>query len=267
MADKLGRPAGSGQLPRRTILGGLCGLRRLFTHGVPRPSHFRTPRFRRQTISLRAPRPMKSKCPLTARANPVMRYLIFFLVLLAGPAALAEPRGCCEGCGQPCCLQPVCRLVCEQKTVREVCYDCRCEDFCVMGPSQKCGHVCETDCYGQSHQRILWKPSCGHVRQRHMLIKQEIAKEVPHYKCVVEYVCSSCCRQGGRLPCDHAGQLNAQAEALNAATKMPATAATTESTRPQANVAAPPPLRFKGPRPSQTSKTGDDADYRRGNEP
>lgn len=172
-----------------------------------------------------------------------MRYLIVGVLLIAcpdAPVALAEQHGCCDGCGQSCCLQPVCRLVCEPKTITEICYDCCCEDFCVMGPSKHCGHVCETDCNGHVHKRIQWQPSCGHVRQRHVLIKQEIVKEVPHYKCVVEYVCPSCCSQCGRQSRDHAGQLNSRAEALNAAAKKLVPAATKNATDPQAEFVARP---------------------------
>src|SRR5688572_33509465 len=85
------------------------------------------------------------------------------LTLVAAATATAEEHGCCNGCGQHCCLKPVCRLKCEPKTVVEVVYDCRCEDFCTMGPSQKCGEVCEPDCHGHVKKHTLWKPSCGHV--------------------------------------------------------------------------------------------------------
>jgi hypothetical protein len=142
--------------------------------------------------------------------------LAVLIVSLASFAA-AEEHGCCSGCGAQCCLKPVCRLVCEQKSEVEVVYDCHCEDFCTMGPSQKCGHVCEPDCHGHTKTRTLWQPSCGHVRRRHVLVRHEVAKEVPHYKCVVEYVCDRCCCQGGRVPCDEASRLEAAAQEMNAA--------------------------------------------------
>jgi hypothetical protein len=142
------------------------------------------------------------------------------LILFASSFALsaqAEEQGCCAGCGHHCCLKPVCRLVCEPKTIVEVVYDCQCEDFSTMGPSRKCGEVCEPDCCGHPKTRTLWQPSCGQVRHRHVLIKHEIAKEVHHYKCVVEHVCDRCCCQCGRVPCDEASQLGAAAEEMNAA--------------------------------------------------
>jgi hypothetical protein len=48
------------------------------------------------------------------------------------------------------------------------------------------------------------------------LIKYEVPKEVPHYECVVEYVCDHCCNQCGRVPCDQAARVGAAAEQLNA---------------------------------------------------
>lgn len=150
-----------------------------------------------------------------------MNRLTCALLLALFPLSLstrAEEIGCCHGCGNnKCHLKPVCRLVCETKKVVEVVYDCECEDFCVPGPSKKCGEVCEKDCCGHDHKRILWQPSCGKVHHRHVLVKHECEKEVPHYKCVVEYVCERCCGCAGRVPCDQAAQLAVQADKLNVA--------------------------------------------------
>jgi hypothetical protein len=151
--------------------------------------------------------------------------LLVLFVLVTGPllsSAIGEEHGCCAGCQQHCCLKPVCRLVCEPKTIVEVVYDCHCEDFCTPGPSKKCGEACEPDCCGNAKKRTLWQPSCGHVRHRHVLVKLEMEREVPHYKCVVEYVCDRCCCQEGRAPCDQASRLGAAAVAMNTAAEKPA---------------------------------------------
>jgi hypothetical protein len=162
-----------------------------------------------------------------------MRSLLAVVILSAGPlaAALAHEPGCCASCQQRCCLKPVCRLVCEPKIEVEVCYDCHCEDFCTMGPSKKCGEVCEPDACGHGHKkRTLWQPSCGHVRHRHVLVRHEIEREVPHYKCVVEYVCDRCCTCDGRVPCEQAGRLQELAAQKNAAQGQPQAAEAPAST-------------------------------------
>lgn len=102
------------------------------------------------------------------------------LLPVAGLGA-AEATGVCEGCGNRCCLKPVCRLVCETKTVTETHYDCKREDFCLPGRSQRCGCECI--------------PTCGQPRTRKLLVKYETMKEVPSYKCVVDYVCCHCCQR------------------------------------------------------------------------
>jgi hypothetical protein len=142
---------------------------------------------------------------------------VLVLLVAASLPLRGEEHGCCHGCGNHCRLKPVCRLVCEPKTIVEVVYDCRCEDFCTPGPSKKCGEVCETDCCGHQHKRIVWQPSCGKVRHRHVLLKHECEKQVPHYKCVVEYVCDRCSCCDGRVPCDQASHLSMQAGQMNAA--------------------------------------------------
>jgi hypothetical protein len=149
-----------------------------------------------------------------------MRLLVLFLALIASlfcSQALAEQSGCCAGCGQQCCLKPMCRLVCEKKIEVQVVYDCLCEDFCTLGPSKKCGEVCEPDCCGHTKKRTVWQPTCGHVRHRHVLLKHEVETQVPHYKCVVEYVCDRCCCCEGRLPASEAARLESVAVEQNVA--------------------------------------------------
>jgi hypothetical protein len=76
-------------------------------------------------------------------------------------------------------LQKVCRVVCEWEEVKKVTYCCEAEDFCVPGPSHKCG------CHDI--------PTCGKVRTRNTLVKKEEVHRTPKYRCVVEYLCPGCC--------------------------------------------------------------------------
>jgi len=103
----------------------------------------------------------------------------------------AEHRHCDHcGCHQNC--KKYCRLVCGTKTETKTVYSCESEDYCVPGPSKKCGVKCECDCEGHKHRTTIWKPTCAKVRTRTNLVKKEIKKEVPDYKWVVEEICRGC---------------------------------------------------------------------------
>ena len=134
-----------------------------------------------------------------------MRSLLLCSLLTAAwlvtPNVASEPD-CCARCGCHCRVKKVCRLVPDKKKVTEVEFDCKCEDFCTPGPSKLCGEKCHCDCKsprGHTCEKI-WQPSCGCVRTRHVLMKREVTKEVPSYKCVVEYVCERCCDDGDCAP-------------------------------------------------------------------
>lgn len=93
--------------------------------------------------------------------------------------------GCCRNC------KKICRLKCEKKEESKIEYVCECEDFCIPGPSKKCGVKTECDCDGH-HRKILWQPTCARVHTRKKLVKKEVTKEVPDYKWVVEEYCCVC---------------------------------------------------------------------------
>jgi hypothetical protein len=139
------------------------------------------------------------------------RSILLIAALAIGANSLADDdyQNCpCQRCGCQSQCQKVCRVVCEMKEVKEVCYSCKCEDFCVPGPSCKCGEVCECDpchasgckCFdcllGRHHGkscRTVWQPSCeATLHTRNKLYKREIKKQVPTYKWVVEYCCDQC---------------------------------------------------------------------------
>jgi hypothetical protein len=122
----------------------------------------------------------------------VVRVLSLALLLsIAALANHAQAGICCSRCGCPdnCCK--VCRPVPDVKEVKEVCWDVKCEDFCVPGPSCCCGKVEKHDDCGCWSYKI-WKPNCGHVRTRKLLVKKEVTRKVPTTKWVVEDVCAHC---------------------------------------------------------------------------
>jgi hypothetical protein len=101
-------------------------------------------------------------------------------------------RHFCKHCGCQQHCKKVCRLICGTKTEVKPVYSCECEDFCVPGPSAKCGVKCECNRLGIKCCHAVYKPTCAQVRTKRVLVKKEIEKEVPAYKWVVEEVCCQC---------------------------------------------------------------------------
>lgn len=138
---------------------------------------------------------------------------IFSIALVLGAAptansAVAGPLCCRCGCPDNCCK--VCRPVPDTKEVKKVCWDVKCEDICIPGRSCCCGEVCKQDECGCWTYKI-WKPNCGHVKTRKVLVKKEVTRKVPSTKWVVEDVCQHCrtpedcdLPADGKLPSDDA---------------------------------------------------------------
>lgn len=99
---------------------------------------------------------------------------------------------CCQRCGCQACVKKVCVLKVETKKVPHVTYGCECEDFCVAGPSKKCGTITEIDENGCEKCKPNWIPQCAKVYTRTKLVKKTTEKEEKVYKWVVEYVCDTC---------------------------------------------------------------------------
>jgi hypothetical protein len=119
------------------------------------------------------------------------------LLLAMGAASRAELIGHhCPACG---CHQLCKRCKLETGTKKETKteYCCECEDICIPGHSKKCGVKVECDCDGK-HRTVIWQPRCGHIRTIKKLVKKEVTKQVPAYKCVVEYYCPQCGACGDR---------------------------------------------------------------------
>lgn len=145
--------------------------------------------------------------------RPVLLFSILAATLVARPhgcdvacahdnACVASTCGgsCCEHCGECCPLIKVCRAECSEKEVTHYKYRVECEDFCTAGPS--CRHCCE-DCCGNC--QVCKSPSCGKVRTKRKLVKIEEKEKVPVTKCVVEYLCPTCCDACGCEPMEEAG--------------------------------------------------------------
>jgi hypothetical protein len=112
-------------------------------------------------------------------------------LLWAWTSALNAGAPCCGGCGCQPYTRKVCRLVCEMREETKPVYECKCEDFCIPGPSTCCKTPCT--CPGKCCQdHTVWKPTCGCVKQRTVLVIKKESKKVPSYKCVVEEVCTRC---------------------------------------------------------------------------
>jgi hypothetical protein len=126
---------------------------------------------------------------------------------LAAGWAIAGDRHCahCGGSG-PC--QKVCRLVSEEKSVSITCWGCKCEDFCLPGPSkpgcEHCEMVCGTcdKCRDRNSVQaqpmpFVWKnwiPGTAKVHTKTKLMKKTITKKVPSHKWVVEDLCDNCAK-------------------------------------------------------------------------
>jgi hypothetical protein len=118
--------------------------------------------------------------------------IAFVVGLVAWASEVQAGHRHCDHCGCRQNCNKYCRLVCGTKTETKTVYSCECEDFCVPGPSEKCGVKCDCDCEGHKHRTTIWKPTCAKVRTRTNLVKKEVEKEVPDYKWVVEEICGGC---------------------------------------------------------------------------
>lgn len=112
--------------------------------------------------------------------------------------------GCCEHCGCQSSCRKVCRLVREEKQVEVDCWGCKCEPFCVPGPSQQgCKH-CQSVCAECERDRRLphaepkrfvwfdWLPGGASIYTRTKLMRKTVRVTVPSYKWVIEDMCVDC---------------------------------------------------------------------------
>jgi hypothetical protein len=128
------------------------------------------------------------------------------ILLIAASRALAGGDCCCAHCGCACSGRKVCRLVCEEKKVDVICWGCKCEDFCVAGPSKPgcrhCEEVCGScdqpcDCTtphakSKGFTWTEWIPGRAKIYTKKKLVQKVVTKKVPSYKWVVEDLCPEC---------------------------------------------------------------------------
>jgi hypothetical protein len=113
------------------------------------------------------------------------------------------PDGRCDQCGSCECVRKVCVPKMTEKEIKKVCWDAKCEDFCIPGPSVWCGKACKKDdCGCWTHH--LWKPTCAEVKTRVVPVRKETKRKVPAVEWKVEERCA-CCR---RKPCEVASTSN-----------------------------------------------------------
>jgi len=118
--------------------------------------------------------------------------------LMAWQSVDAGGHDCCEKCGHECKPKRVCHVIVEMKKVPKVCYTCECEDFCVPGPSKRCGRAPkpeETPCGElcvQDRWHWNWLPGCASIHTKSKIVKKTTQVEVPTHKWVVEYLCPDC---------------------------------------------------------------------------
>lgn len=107
-------------------------------------------------------------------------------------ASTVQAAHFCDHCGCQRNCRKVCRLECGKKKETKIEYSAECEDFCVPCHSKKCGVKMECDASGHHHRTVIWQPTCAKVYTRKKLVKNEVTKEVPDYKWVVEEYCCVC---------------------------------------------------------------------------
>jgi hypothetical protein len=132
--------------------------------------------------------------------------LMATLALLTGASRSLAAGVCCAHCNCQSGCQKVCRLVREDKKVSITCWGCKCEDFCIGGPSKPgckhCEEVCATcdqaDKSGVCVQPkkfvwLDWIPGCANgIGTKKKLMKKTITKTVPSFKWVIEDCCQAC---------------------------------------------------------------------------
>lgn len=158
------------------------------------------------------------------------RSLWIVALFVASQIAAVHGDGCCPGCG---CHQTkkICVPVREVKKETTYEYTCKCEDFCVPGPSRVVGHCVHKDCNGCEHCCPVREPTCARVRSKVVLVKVPVTKEKCEIKWVVKCVCCNCGRQCGG--CSTAGACATEVSStgtMPGVPPMPPTPATMQTT-------------------------------------
>ncbi|MBL9123299.1 MAG: hypothetical protein JNG90_06670 [Planctomycetaceae bacterium] len=117
-----------------------------------------------------------------------------WIVLSPGFVAAAPPKEVpkCDRCGATdCCLKKFCKPVPVELEVKDVCFDCKCEDFCVPGRSCLIDTICHEDDCGCWVERV-WKPTCAEVRTRKVMVKKEVVRKSQSFNWEMQRLCPAC---------------------------------------------------------------------------
>lgn len=140
---------------------------------------------------------------------PIARYRVSVVSLMIAAFATGwaiAGDGHCARCGGSGPCHKVCRLVTEEKSVAITCWGCKCEDFCLPGPSkpgcERCELVCGTcdKCRDRNSVHAeptpfvwtKWTPGTAKIHTKKKLMKKIVTKKVPSHKWVVEDLCDQC---------------------------------------------------------------------------
>jgi len=140
--------------------------------------------------------------------SAIIGLLTMLFIVATSYVTMAGHRGC-QHCRRSCPCQVVCVLKCEIKEVELTCWSCKCEDFCIPGPSRiKCRHrenVCAEGCCSNDRcncdqpkvvpKKFVWFDWCvgrAEVAQRKRLMKKTVTKKVPSYHWEVQELCRRC---------------------------------------------------------------------------
>jgi len=130
-----------------------------------------------------------------------MKSILLTVCVLAAACVVAEEPeqvpdnrdGYCDRCGSCQCIRrvPVSKPVMKKKT--KVCWDTKCEDVILPGPSCLCGKRHGRDDCGCFWYQ-LWKPTWAKVITKTVPVKREVTREVPGFEWTVEERCCHCQR-------------------------------------------------------------------------
>src|SRR4051794_18221084 len=96
------------------------------------------------------------------KENQPMKNLMLALVAIA-TGALTVPtaaRADCPHCGCHEQVKKICHVECIEKEVKTPKFSCKCEDFCIPGPSCLCDTRCAEECCHPYHIHV-WQPGCA----------------------------------------------------------------------------------------------------------
>jgi hypothetical protein len=105
-----------------------------------------------------------------------------------------EPRsfdGHCDRCGSCRCIRKVAVPKPVEREEKKVCWDAKCEDVVIPGPSCLCGQRHGRDACGCFWYQ-LWKPTWAEVITKTVPVRREVTRKVPGAEWIIEERCCHC---------------------------------------------------------------------------